>query len=1705
VRTPPAPRLDKRRTAEFSAELRERARAWIPSWGFADNPGDFGRALLEIGARFSSEVAERLDGAGEKMRRGFFDWLGVRGAAARPARMPLVFKLAETARDAVPAPAATRLQADAAGAAVVFETESELRLVPGHLEVVVGVDADRDAVFLPPPGLSDLEPIEPLPTRWQLKSFAAAGAKKLQLDPESGLVAEMVLEADGAQYRVVQVDKDIVTIEPALETELAQATTLHQATSFAPFAATARNRQEHALYLGHMELLNIEAAATLEIVGAQSLSAGVSWQYWGKVDPKDEVGWQPLTLAPAKEQQPDAAVLKKPKGVVEPWELEGTKSRWIRAFSTNAEGPVFSTDALKLRINCSDKEQLCPREEMATPGPTAEAMANNTPLVLSEPFYPLGREPRQFDAFYLGSAEAFSKKGANVQVCFEMSDATCLAYTPVPHGSFANRMLAGVGKDRGLHLLEIDLGNGKMKAFRGPLRPPQPDDPTAPSDETAPINLNPRCRPVIWNDPPASDDFYVAVAAGGDIWVWHENALDAKSSGWKRHSGLTSLPGAPELIEDIILFPPSGIDLPNRLGAVLSRGRLRVREGAVWKEKSGSVGDYASLAPIYNATGTPTDEMVAVSDTAPSKLYRLKSDGSSTALAAGVAVDAGKPLPGSPVKVGGIRPAARFGASGQLQVIAVSDNRDTLLAAADNSPPQKVPLPSDAKAIGAAVAITPSIDPLQVSIGAQRATGGAFVVSWAPTFNPNDKRTVLLESPIPDASGAAGGTPLVVGTWLVVPGSRGDAFVAPYTYWARLNLKGGAGKVIKEGVILPATASLAQNVLLSVMPKVGSRMERKLVSDAITGPTPTEVLHIVESPFGDVAQDPQLIAYRPADIHKGTYKTATTFEIPSADSAPPVGAVLRIEDPIGTVAFCEVMSSAAGSVAVKTTTPLPDTAGVGDELIYRLPNPVVGRLVPVFEPDPALDGYLPVWLLDRASLYFFEPVRPSPQRATGFGIDGGSGQVGVVALGARWTSASTSPSPVNPTDLIIDAVIGPWSHQLADSSSNPALSWEYWNGKGWWSLPIAADQTERLAITGVVKFTVPSDIAESDWAGKTNFWIRARLVGGDYGHEEVKVISEPIENGKKTQQTVERSTANIKAPLVLDLHLAYRICDEVPPAYVFAQDSGTVRNQSDANATPGAIVEAFVPVGVMLGRLSNGAVSAQTTGGPPDCDCHSAAAAVAMTSAPTMGRALFIGLDTTLSGAPVNVLLLVEQEGDYGAFSPLTIEALVADRFVPIVADDATRGLGESGLLSMTFAISPTPRELFGKTLSWLRLTPAASATPENWRPTLRGAYLNAVWASAAETLTRELLGSSEGAPDLTLQLARPPLLQDSLELRVREPLGDEERAALLEKHPGSVLTDPDGLPGDWVLWKPVVDPADEPAAARVYALDEAIGEIRFGDGKHGAIPPIGRDSIVAFQYRRTEPGPSGSDSVPANAITARTALNLVSPVESVEAVFAADQAAGGAPPETDERVLRFGGARLRHRDRAVTVQDLEDLALQSSPDIVQARCFPRRGHVRLVIVMRGKEPRPKSGQVRELRRLLLAEAPPSLSAPKVLRIEEPAVRRLRVELRLRVARLDHAGALGRTAKARLEALFDTATGGSEHEGWALGDNPSEGDIAQALLDAPHLEGIVSVVLRESEDNGIERPWPEKVKPTELVMLAEDAVRIQFEPVEEVA
>lgn len=1730
MRTPRAPRLDERRTADFTAQLRERARAWIPSWGLADGERDFGRALLDIAARFSSEVAERLDDAGEKMRRGFLDWLAVRGKAARPARMPVVFKLADSARDAVLASAPVRMQADAGGTNVVFETETDVRLVPGRLEVVAGVDADNDAFYLPPPGLSNLEPLEPLPSQWQLKSFAAEGATTLQVDPGLGLEKGVLIQIAGQQYRIAAPPNgDLVTIEPPVPAGgFAPPALVTKVTAFFPFDG-AHNEQNHVLYLGDADLLNIEAPATIDVIGGNHLGEGVTWEYWGKdtaaentaAAADDEPRWR--QLSPEDQQKTDALVLKKPKGAVAPRTIGTANARWIRARKArlDEDSAVSSTDSFALRINAPpDQASPGPNSDDEAPPdltllPPVEVIVNTTAETPRD-FYPLGREPRLFDTFYLGCAEAFSKHGAEASVHFDLAEPSFAAIASIYAGSLGG-IVAGVDKAGALHLLKVEA-DGKLSKLnkRNAMRPVAAGDVA-----TSGARLTSQYfRPAMWSDA-ASGDLFVVVAAGPDAWLWREDGSNALQSGWKElHAPPTAPPLAP--IEGLALIDNGG----HTAIVALAAKRLWQRQWDSGDWQPVTVEDLSStplniltISTVRSqVTGRAADTLLAIDD--QGKLFGVSLTATYELLMAGpVAADV---APFGIVRANNVPEVVAVGAPNHDELLAWRSNGTDFMAGT------AVSVQLDDSITGEQVGSdTPNGQPLidarteagQLTVYALAASqiDGPVLLAWKP-FDPNLAQLVFRTR-----SDSSVGIP----RWSLT-------LLYPRAYFPAA-LAGEVLAAVLLGERRARTAPLAtfKSALGMRNPPAAiaiSDFVAYVDSIAERGSEEVEYLSVVgrdsfsnESFFWLKKHLPRASSGLDAVSWFGAVATLTgtvinsmKLQLDGNDGTTTTGTVLLIDDGSGghTVAQVTATSGVVPNVNATLDIPLPNTTIANPP--YRVPKQVIqARLVPSLELTNNNNDWQ-VEALDGGDLYF-PALSPLRQRVIAVVQDTAAPHSPQrVAFADPWAS----PLPVVPAiDFIVDAEVTVWAQALGGESSNPTLAWEYWNGTGWWRLPINRDTTGFLKRSGDIVFLVPADLEPTDWAGKTNHWVRARLIGGDYGREKVVVTTTPTTGGGSAQ-TVDRSSEGIQAPYALDVWVRYA-SGEVVPAFLLTFDSGTLRDQSDANRTK-AKVDVFTPLAVTLGRLSSNVVlPAAADDCPPDCDCPEARAGIATTSVPqsqttgavpqpATGRALFIGLNATLSEAPVNILLLVEEERDHSDLAPMKIEALIADRFVPIVVDDKTRALSESGLLSMAFNRKPTPRELFGRTLTWLRLTPGGNGDASNWKPAVRGAYLNAVWASAEETLTRELLGSSEGAPDLTFQLARPPVLHDTLELRVKEPLGDEERAELRKGDESRVLNPVDGLEGDWVRWDRVTDPGDALPAARVYALDEANGEIRFGDGQHGMIPPIGRDSIVAFSYKRTELGAPGSDVAPSNSIVARTALNLVSPVDSVEAVFAADQAAGGAPPESDERVLRFGTARLRHRGRAVTAHDFEDLALESSPDIVQARCFVYPGHVRLIVIMRGEKPQPNAAQVRELRSLLLESAPASLSVRGALKITGPRVRRLRVILDLLVASLDYAGEVSRTVQQRIKDLFDTATGGADNDGWPLGATPSDEDIALALVDTRRLEGIEGVSLREVMSDGSERPWPDAVKPDavkpgELVALDDDAVRIAFKTVEVIA
>jgi hypothetical protein len=1403
---------------------------------------------------------------------------------------------------------------------------------------------------------------------------------------------------------------------------------------FEPFAPTERNRQEHALYIGSADALNIETPAVIAVEGAALVPHDARWWYSGKKTASSPVEWIEIET---KEVAGGQLFLWKPAGAVETFSVGTHSSRWLRA--TRAPGGFDApsdTDGVRLLINCDSdswpeaiatkyKEAYEPAAKVPL---SLEGIANTTPLVLDAPFFPLGPEPRQFDAFYLASKEAFSKPSAKVKIHFALGDRI---QGPRAVVAFDNErsISVGIGDDGRLHKAVHGVaGDVPTVTFEGPGQPAAAD--------RLPIELTAGVRPG------AASLFtavYFSAASRNEVWLWRRFLL---FDTWER-LGRPHPEGAPVTETMLTRQSPSGTGL---VAYAVAQGKLYRRRALAtdaWAEENIPLdsGDaIAKVVPVATATALPgvheeADGVVAL--TKDGSLFLRAGNGAWSAVSAAVALDQ------------------------KFYPLVLKTSSATLCVARTRS--GRHPIAFDLASIGTGFTAAEQLvgavasfvlrdsDVVPVILAETAGEPPALAV-WdafnnaAPLFDDAAGQRRLVSGPVPVSRKTAA-------THFFVPGESSQVHViaigqvqfvdsAPLTDAAIFsNPNDWSG----ETRLLIATPANINDPVIDVknVVSVGTNQWAFVLENATKPKASAESVQVYKAVH--------------ANTRNGKKIAAKELELDGQDAEAAASKFVSIEIN-GRRAVIEIAQVNAGMPNKTAVLDANLPGGVNDPVKYQIVEPsILAASLSVTLRPTIGTADLDASMVSALANLTLEFAQRTPKIQTALHV-----------LAALQKAVLSAPWTTRPAKTLYDyfarlAVFGTWQTFEPPRPRNPKLSWEYWDGTSWRQIPGLRDFTEELAKADNVRFCVPVDLKPVDVNGRTNHWIRARLVGGDYGQETVTVVTRT--NGNTSTQTVTRSTDSIRAPYVSKLDVSYEVCCAVLPDVVLTRDNGALREQTDANRSTGALVEYFVPLSLAIRRAA-----AADSG----VDGHG-------------GRALYLGFDAGITGGPVQLLVLVD-EGSHGSAYPLRVDILAGDRFKPLVAKDETRGLNESGALSLTLAESPQPAELFGESRYWLRLRPGTRLTDAAaWQPRIRAAYVNATFALAAETQEFERLGSSDGSPSHTVRLSRPPVIDGSLRLRVREPLGDEDVEKLRLKDGADVVREdlPD-LPGRWVLWKEVVDPADHPPMARVYALDDVTGEITFGDGQGGMIPPIGRDSIVAERYQR-----GGGEA--ANQVDAWDQLNLITALQGVDRVVAPAGASGGSDPQDVATTMRFAPANLRLRDRALTGRDLELLALQFSRDVAQARAITRGPGTRLIVVMRGSNPRPSAGTLRELRRALLATSLPMLASAGALDISGPVRVPIRLRIALTVADVEFSGIVADAVSAQIAKLLDAATGNHDGMGWPLGQAPTETDIAAALVGVKRIESVDSVVvLRAIDDGGLPT-----LRPDQLIQLAPNGVVIE--------
>jgi Baseplate J-like protein len=598
----------------------------------------------------------------------------------------------------------------------------------------------------------------------------------------------------------------------------------------------------------------------------------------------------------------------------------------------------------------------------------------------------------------------------------------------------------------------------------------------------------------------------------------------------------------------------------------------------------------------------------------------------------------------------------------------------------------------------------------------------------------------------------------------------------------------------------------------------------------------------------------------------------------------------------------------------------------------------------------------------------------------------------------------------------------------------PTWSIEYFNGTLW--MPLGSyqkliDSTVAMTVGSrtqpeTITFLCPLDWAQSEVNGQKSRWLRMRIDDGNYGQPMHLSVST---SGGTTSITSVPPTLAPPAVAALSLAYTYFTNSNLVNHCLTYNDFAFTDHSEDAQ-WPRRQFQPFTPVADLQAAVHFG---------------FSQALPVGLVS-------LYFDAANPLAvgpGAAINAGA-ASQSG-----SPFVWEYFSPNGWVELSVLDETTGFAQSGMIQFIGPPDAAPLEGLNGLLYWVRarLKPDLPTSELN----ASAIWLNAVWANQSQSVQDDTLGSSNGDPGQTFLFAPmhvPVLPGESILVREWTGAGDDWRTAVAGVPQSQLTFEVDPVDGTtvtavWVTWQEVPYFYLSGPANRHYVLERSTGVLEFGSPPYGMIPPGGALIQASFQ---TGGGLIGN-------VAAGTISELHSSASYVQSVTNPIAASGGSATEIAPQAERRATARLRHRDRAVSLRDYEWLACEASPEVARARCLPitgpdgrgELGYVKLVVVPNDtvEQPLPSPGLLSAVEVELAARVPASIVGN--ISLLPPTYTPISVRAEIVPTDADDAALVEARVRDALGKFLHPLTGGAAGNGWDFGEAVYVSQVATLL------------------------------------------------------
>jgi len=347
--------------------------------------------------------------------------------------------------------------------------------------------------------------------------------------------------------------------------------------------------------------------------------------------------------------------------------------------------------------------------------------------------------------------------------------------------------------------------------------------------------------------------------------------------------------------------------------------------------------------------------------------------------------------------------------------------------------------------------------------------------------------------------------------------------------------------------------------------------------------------------------------------------------------------------------------------------------------------------------------------------------------------------------------------------------------------------------------------------------------------------------------------------------------------------------------------------------------------------------------------------------------------------------------------------------------------------------------------------------------PLIKGIHPNTAWAEQVETIKDEILGSGDGEKNKSYNFFRIPVISPEIWVRHENTISKGEENSPSSEDIKEIKDDAGKTIETWVRWKVVDDFADSGSRSRHCTIDNAMGILQFGDGKHGMIPPIGQDNIKATY--KTGGGVLGN--VAENEIK-----TLMSSIAGIDHITNHEPAEGGSDTELLGEIFERGPHLIKHRNRAVTKEDFERLAKAASSYIARTKCLVINNKLTVIVIPKGEEdkPQPSRGLMEIVRKSLL-ECSLNMILEESLVVTGPSYAEIKVKVDVIPESIDQAIPLEKVILNRLKEYLHPLTGGNEGTGWEFGRVVHISDIYVLLERIKGVDHVENLTLSSAYDD----------------------------------